>query len=114
MQREHSDGQRRHAGLLGRTRGTPGSTQIPRARGRWFAIRPSQRRHGTSTRRRSNGMSQLFKMDGECKILPLILYDGTPMKAHAPTIQLFGIPYVMCYYYYVDSIASDEINKYNK
>jgi len=81
LQREHSDGQRRHASLLGRTRGTPGSTQVPRARGRWFAVRPSQRRHGTSARRRPNGMSQLFEVDGEYDILLLIFYDGIPIKA---------------------------------
>jgi len=110
LQREHSDGQRRHPGLLGRTRGTPGSTQIPRARGRWFAVRPSQRRHGPSARRRSNGMSQLFEMDGECKILPLILYDGTPMKAPNPNDTIIWNVLCLCYCYYVDSTASDEIN----
>jgi len=81
LQCEHSNGQRRHSGLLGRTRGTPGSTQVPRARGRWFAVRSSQRRNGTSTRRGPNGMSQLFEMDGECNILRLILFDGTPITA---------------------------------
>jgi len=77
LQREHSDGQRCHSGLLGRTRGTPRSTQIPRARSRRFAVRPSQRRYGTRARCRPNGMSQLFEMDGELNILPLILhYDS--------------------------------------
>jgi hypothetical protein len=84
LQRKHSDGQRRHACLLGRTRGTPGSTQIPRARGRRFAVRPSQRRYGTRTCRRPNGMSQLFEMDGEYDVLPLILDYDSPTKAPRP------------------------------
>lgn len=65
LQRKHSDGQRRHARVPGRARRTPGSAQISRAGSRWLVVRARQRRHGTRTRRRPDGMSQLFEMDGE-------------------------------------------------
>lgn len=67
LQCKHSDGQRRYARLPGRARGTPGSAQVPRTRGRWFTVRSGQRRHGTRPRRRPDGLSQLFEMDGEFK-----------------------------------------------
>lgn len=65
LQCEHSDGQRCHARLPGRARRTSGSAQIPRAGSRGLVVRASQRRHGPRTRRRSDGMSQLFEMDGK-------------------------------------------------
>lgn len=74
LQCQHSDGQRRHARLLGRSRGTPGSAQVPRARGRRFAVRPGQRRYGARSRRRSDGMSQLSKVDG--KHIEIEPHDG--------------------------------------
>lgn len=65
LQCQHPDGQRRHARLLGRTGGTPRSAQVPRARGRRFAVRPRQGWHGSCSCGRPDGMSPLFEMDGK-------------------------------------------------
>lgn len=69
LQRKHADGQRRDSRVPGRARGTPGSAQVPRARGRRFVVRPSQRRDVARARGRPDGLSQLFEMDGEFDVL---------------------------------------------
>lgn len=68
LQRQHADGQRCDAGVLGGSGGTPGGAQVSRAGGGRVAVRPSTRRNGTHTRGLADGLPRLSQMDGECKI----------------------------------------------
>lgn len=95
FQRKHSDGQRRHARLPGRARRTPGSTQISRTGSRGIIVRAGQRRHGTRTRRRPDGMSQLFEMDGKFEVL-----DQQRKKRLVSLRAVTRSKRVLCYYPY--------------
>lgn len=64
-QRQHPDGQRRHAGLPGGPGGPPRGAQVSSPGGGRVAVRAGPRRHGTDPRGLPDGLSGLPQVDGK-------------------------------------------------